>query len=356
MTISVLIVDDSVVVRRILSGALAEESDFVVETARDGRAALVAIEADPPDVVVLDVEMPELDGLATLQEMRARRVLIPVVMFSSVTAAGSAATVEALSLGAADYVTKPTGAGSLANSIGEIRAQLVPRIRLLCGRRARTDTQPVVPRVARPTRQSNDAVEIVVVGVSTGGPQALAEVIPRLPADFAVPVCIVQHMPPTFTTHLARRLDGLSPLRVIESQGAETLTRGTVYLAPGGHHLRLTRVGPTVRTRLGDEPPENSCRPAVDPLFRDASGLYRGGVLAVVLTGMGHDGRDGAEHVHAAGGQVIAQDEASSVVWGMPGAVANAGLADGVVALAHVADEIVRRVNARATRIRETVQ
>ena len=358
MSISVLIVDDSAVVRRILSNALEEEPDFVVHTARDGKAGLEAIARQAPDVVVLDVEMPELDGLATLRAMRERNVRIPVVMFSSLTAAGSAATVEALSLGAADYVTKPTGAGSLASSIAEIRDALVPRIRALCRRPAGSTPRPVVvPRPVRPTssRARVEPVEIVVIGVSTGGPQALAALVPQLPGNLRVPVCIVQHMPPTFTTHLARRLDSLAPLTVIESEGGETLTPGTVYLAPGGHHLRLDRRGPSVVTRLGDEPPENSCRPAVDPLFRDAAARYGGGVLAVVLTGMGHDGRDGAEQVQAAGGHVIAQDEVSSVVWGMPGAVVQAGLADSILPLDRVASEITQRV-AAAPRVHEVAR
>jgi two-component system chemotaxis response regulator CheB len=203
------------------------------------------------------------------------------------------------------------------------------------------------PAVTTPVvRPANARIDVVAIGVSTGGPNALAELLPALPSTFPVPIVIVQHMPPVFTRMLANRLDGRCAVSVIEAEGGELLLPGRIHIAAGGQHLALVRQGTSVITVANDDPPENSCRPAVDVLFRSVAGLYGTGALAVVLTGMGQDGLRGAEAIRLAGGQVLAQDEASSVVWGMPGFVARAGLADAVLPLDHLAAEIGRRVAA----------
>lgn len=352
MAIRVLIVDDSVVVRRLVARVLEEDPDIeVVGVAANGRIALAKIAQLQPDVVTLDIEMPELDGLATLAELRPRWPRLPVIMFSTLTERGAEATLEALSLGASDYVTKPTGLHNAAEAMATVQAELVPRIKALHGRRvlSRMPQSPAPkvearPAVSTPARPANARVDVVAIGVSTGGPNALAELLPAIPGTLPVPIVIVQHMPPVFTRMLANRLDGRCALKVIEAEGGELLLPRRVHIAAGGQHLTLARQGTSVVTVPTDDPPENSCRPAVDVLFRSVAALYGPSVLSVVLTGMGQDGLRGAEVIRVAGGQVLVQDEASSVVWGMPGFVARAGLADAVLPLDALAAEITRRV------------
>jgi two-component system chemotaxis response regulator CheB len=340
--VRVLVVDDSVVVRLLLGEVIAEQQDLrLVGVAPNGAAGLDRIAALKPDVVVLDVEMPDMSGLEVLAALRQQRLRVPVVMFSTLTARGASATVEALTLGASDYVTKPS-TGSREQSLATLREELVPKLLALGRRRpagAVVRTVPVQRRSAPPS--------LVVIGVSTGGPNALADVVADLPADLAVPVVIVQHMPATFTTMLAARLDRCGPLPVREAQGGEVLRPGEVWLAPGGHHVRVEGDSSSSRLVLDDGPPENSCRPAVDVLFRSAAETHGGRTLAVVLTGMGKDGFAGAQLVRDAGGQVLAQDEPSSVVWGMPRFVVEGGLADAVLPLSEVAGEIAARAGAR---------
>jgi two-component system chemotaxis response regulator CheB len=360
--IKVLVVDDSVVVRRLVARVLEEDPAVeVVGAAANGRIALAKIAQLDPDVVTLDIEMPELDGLATLAELRPRWPRLPVIMFSTLTERGAEATLEALSLGASDYVTKPTGLHNPAEAMAAVQAELVPRIKALHGRRllsrmpqsqaltaeATSAPSPAVPAVKPPARPSDARIDVVAIGVSTGGPNALAELLPALPGTLPVPIVIVQHMPPIFTRMLANRLDGRCALSVIEAEGGELLLPGRVHIAAGGQHLTLARQGTSIVTVATDDPPENSCRPAVDVLFRSVASLYGSGALAVVLTGMGQDGLRGAEAIRVAGGHVVAQDKASSVVWGMPGFVARAGLADAVLPLDAVAAEIGRRVAVR---------
>jgi two-component system chemotaxis response regulator CheB len=357
--IRVLVVDDSVVVRRLVARVLDEDPGVeVVGAAANGRIALAKIAQLEPDVVTLDIEMPELDGLATLAELRPRWPRLPVIMFSTLTERGAEATLEALALGASDYVTKPTGLHNAAEAMAAVKAELVPRVKALHGRRllsrmpqtavapAEVTPVPAAPAVKSPPRPADARVDVVAIGVSTGGPNALAELLPALSATIPVPVVIVQHMPPVFTRMLANRLDGRCPFRVIEAEGGEILVPGRVHIAAGGQHLVLARQGTSVVTVATDGPPENSCRPAVDVLFRSVAALYGSGALAVILTGMGQDGLRGAEAIRIAGGQVVVQDEASSVVWGMPGFVARAGLADAVLPLDGLAAEIGRRVAA----------
>ncbi len=348
--IRVLVVDDSVVIRRLLTDVLSQDPEIeLAGTAPNGRIALAKLPQINPDIVTLDIEMPELDGLGTLPELRKAYPKLPVIMFSTLTERGALATLDALARGATDYVTKPANVGSVAAAIQNVRDQLIPKIKALC-----PDAQPAT--AARPTplapaltaqRLANrlpQRCDIVAIGCSTGGPQALATLLGKLPADFPVPIVVVQHMPPVFTHHLATRLNQDGALRVREASGNETLQPGEVLIAPGNFHMELQRQGITVKTVVHQRPPENSCRPAVDVLFRSVAQVFGPSCLAVVLTGMGQDGLRGAEHIVHAGGSVIAQDESSSVVWGMPRAVAEAGLARHVLPLESIPNELFRLV------------
>jgi two-component system chemotaxis response regulator CheB len=337
--IRVLVVDDAVVFRRLVADELsADPAIEVVGTAANGKIALARLPQVSPDLVILDVEMPELDGLATLREIRKGYPKLPVIMFSALTERGAAATLDALALGATDYFPKPAAGGRDA-SLRVIREDLIPEIKALCGRAA-------APAVAIPPKAApavGGRVEVVAIGTSTGGPTALTELFAGLPADLPVPVVIVQHMPPMFTRLLAERLSAQSAVRVEEARPGGVLRPGHAWIAPGDYHVVVARDGTEVRVQLNQDPPENSCRPAADVLFRSVARAFGPAALAVVLTGMGQDGLRGCEAVRAAGGQVIAQDEATSVVWGMPGFVARAGLADRVLPLALVAPEVARR-------------
>jgi two-component system chemotaxis response regulator CheB len=377
--IRIMLVDDSAVIRRLLTDVLAGDPQLeVVGSAQNGQVALEKLPALNPDMVILDVEMPVMDGLETLTEIRKRQPRLPVIMFSSITERGAAVTLEALGRGANDYVTKPANTGNMMASLQRVRDELIPRIKVFCrhllgpatpaipAERPATPKPPVRPEpLVRPepavrpaatpfptpppaprpfVSASRQRVDVVAIGVSTGGPNALAALLPRLPAHFPVPIVIVQHMPPIFTRLLAERLATQSALPVAEATAGEVLQPGQIRLAPGGSHLVLERQGAQVRLQLNQDPPENSCRPAVDVLFRSVAATYRSNVLAVILTGMGNDGLRGCEVIRNAGGQILVQDEASSVVWGMPGFVARAGLADGQIALNQLAGEILNRV------------
>lgn len=335
--------DDSALIRRLISTALSEAADIeIVGTARDGLEAVDLVEELTPDVVTLDIEMPRLDGLGALARIRERHRRLPVIMFSTLTERGASATLEALSRGASDYVTKPSNTGSVAEGLASVRDQLVPRIRALAGVRTLT-SRPVTPRptttpVAKPAA---GAPQVLVVGCSTGGPDALASLLGQLPGDLRVPVVVVQHMPAVFTTMLAQRLDRSTPFAVREAAEGDVPRAGEVLVAPGDFHLRFASVVGGVRVRLDQGPAENFCRPAVDVLFRSAAEVYGGRVLAAVLTGMGQDGLEGVRALSARGARVVVQDEATSVVWGMPGAVALAGLADEIVPLPELPRRLV---------------
>lgn len=351
--VKVLVVDDSVVVRRLVSDVLAADPRIeVVGTAANGKVALAKIPLLNPDLITLDIEMPVMDGLETLVELRKDYPLLPVVMFSTLTARGANATLDALERGANDYVTKPANVGSVTASMEAVRAQLVPRILALCNRAVAAPGLPVPPLPAArrlPGAQRSSRVDAVAIGVSTGGPDALARVLPALPADLPVPVVVVQHMPPVFTRQFADRLDVRCGLRVSEAAAGDAVVAGRVLVAPGDFHLRVHRSvqeGGRVVAALDQGTPENYCRPAVDVMFRSVVEQYGAHVLGVVLTGMGHDGARGAAEIVAAGGTVIAQDEATSVVWGMPGAVVSAGLAARVLPIDRIAAAIVERVSA----------
>jgi len=341
--VRVLVVDDSIVVRKLLSEALASSPEIdVAGTASSGVIALARIPQLNPDAVTLDIEMPGLNGIETLAEIRKLYPKLPVIMFSTLTERGAAITLEALSLGASDYVTKPTNSPSLANAMEQVRRELVGKILSLAGRTPGKRSPVVLPD----SRDFTSPIEILAIGTSTGGPNALAEVIPRLPSDFPIPTVVVQHMPPLFTRMLAERLNSHSSLLVQEAESGKALQPGQVWIARGDFHMAVARTGTGVALTLNQESPENSCRPAVDVLFRSVAQVYGAGALAVVMTGMGSDGCRGALHIREAGGEILVQDEASSVVWGMPGAVVGAGVADKICPLEEIASQIVRRVSA----------
>ncbi len=359
--IRVLVVDDAVVVRKMVTDVLTADPMLeVAGIAANGRIALQKIPQVNPDVITLDMEMPDMDGLETLREIRKSHPRLPVIMFSTLTERGAMITLEALALGASDYVTKPANVGSVGEGLKRIEQDLIPKIKALCPQIAPAIVPAVREKVfigaesaAQPARtfptsvRRAQSVDILAIGVSTGGPNALAELLPQLPGDFPVPIVIVQHMPPIFTRLLAERLNEKCSLSIAEPQGGEALEPGQAWIAPGGSHMVLERDGARIRLRLNQDPPENSCRPAVDVLFRSASKIYGSGVLAVVLTGMGQDGLLGCQGIAAQRGQILAQDEASSVVWGMPGYVAQAGLAEKVLPLNQMAGEIIHRTTKR---------
>jgi two-component system chemotaxis response regulator CheB len=348
----VLVVDDSAVVRRILSDLLeAEASLELAGVAPNGKIALRRIEELDPDLVILDIEMPEMDGLDVLREIRATRKELPVLVFSTVTERAGERTLDALALGANDYVTKPSGVVGAQVSLSQMRTDLLAKIHALLGRAkrranappnefARSEQPKMIPA---PVRLGGAPPLIVAFGASTGGPNALAEIVPKLPSDFSTPVVIVQHMPPLFTAVFAERLKRESRLEVREARHGDRLEPGVVLVAPGDWHMKVSRG----RVELDRGPHENCCRPAVDVLFRSVAEEYGAASLGVVLTGMGQDGCAGAQAIRKASGQMIVQDEASSVIWSMPGSIVAAGLANRVLSLDRIAGEIVSRVERR---------
>jgi len=350
LPVRILIVDDSVVVRKLLCEALASSPEVeLAGTASSGAIALAKIPQLNPDVLTLDIEMPGLNGIQTLTEIRKLYPKLPVIMFSTLTERGAAITLEALTLGASDYVTKPSNSESLAKAMEHVRKELLAKI--ICLAQQRSPVKPAPTFAPIRNNPGGHRIEILAIGTSTGGPNALHEVIPHLPEDFPVPVVIVQHMPPLFTRLLAERLNSRSSLSVQEGEAGMPLKPGQVWIAPGNYHMTVERKGTRTALNLNQEPPENSCRPAVDVLFRSVAQIYGPSVLAVVMTGMGSDGARGAMHIREAGGGIVVQDETSSVVWGMPGAVVTAGVADKVCPLPEISQEIVRRVSFSRARV-----
>src|SRR5512139_3826671 len=356
----VLVIDDSPIARRVVSDVvLSIDAISEVVTASNGRLGLERLSQDRFDLVILDVEMPELDGIATLRVLRSRFPSLPVLMFSSLTERAGTQTLEALALGARDYLTKPTTLGAATSTIQELREQLTQKIRgilpLTSGARAdgsglTRDGKPLAQRVER--RIESAPAQILAIGSSTGGPVALDEILTRMPGDLSVPIVIVQHMPSLFTRLLAKRLDGRCAIRVAEATpGAEALP-GTAWVAPGEWHMQVRSRGGRTFLELDQGQPENSCRPSVDVLFRSVADAFGPAAVGIVLTGMGEDGMRGSRMIRERGGRVLVQDEPSSVVWGMPGAVARAGLADctsSLEDLPNVMMETIRRgTNPRA--------
>jgi two-component system chemotaxis response regulator CheB len=350
--IRVMVVDDSVVIRRLVTMAL--ESDPAIQvagTASNGAIGLQRIPQINPDVITLDIEMPDMDGLEMLRHIRSEFPRLRVIMFSTLTERGAAKTLEALTLGADDYVTKVSNERSLDRSMASLREEMIPKIKQFFCWAAPVEVRPeaagasaaslVHPRVPG-LHAARVRPEVVVIGVSTGGPTALGRILPEFPADFHLPVLVVQHMPPLFTRLLAERLNSTCQLRVEEASQGRLIEPGRVLIAPGDFHMKVTSNGGKAAVFLDQTPRQNSCRPAVDALFASTAAVYGGAAVAVILTGMGQDGLRGVEILRAQGAGVLAQDEASSVVWGMPGAVVNAGLADRVLPLDELVPEVLR--------------
>ncbi len=353
--VRVMVVDDSVVIRRLVTQALEQDPLLeVVGTASNGAIGLQRIPQLNPDVITLDIEMPDMDGLEMLRRIRREYPKLRVIMFSTLTERGGAKTLEALTLGADDYVAKVSNEGSLDRSMIRLREEMIPKIkqffRLPQENRATVSPQaatilPVHQTWERPSAlpPAKARPNVVVIGVSTGGPTALGAILPELPADFPLPILVVQHMPPLFTRLLADRLNSTCQLQVGEAHDGRSVEPGQILIAPGDFHMKVVANGGAVKVCLDQSSRQNSCRPAVDALFASTAEVYGGAALAVILTGMGQDGLRGVEILRARGATVLAQDEASSVVWGMPGAVVNAGFADRVLPLNEVIPEILRR-------------
>ena len=350
--IRILVVDDAVVMRRMITEALGSHPGIeVVGSAPNGRIALQKVAQVNPDLITMDVEMPEMDGVQTVRELRKSYPKLPVIMFSTLTRQGAASTLDALAAGANDYVTKPANVGNVLESIEILKAELVPKILLHCQSSAASRASPVSRDPGRtfsavPVRPFSalNSVQAFVIGCSTGGPNALADLFSDITVPLPVPTFIVQHMPPLFTKMLAERLDKNSPNRFCECTEGLRPEPGCVYIAPGGRHMAVSRAGTGFQLHLNDLPPENSCRPSVDVLFRSVAAAYGKSVLALVMTGMGQDGLNGCRHIREHAGQILAQDQATSVVWGMPGCVAEAGLADKVLPLRQIGAEVMRRM------------
>jgi two-component system chemotaxis response regulator CheB len=360
--IRVMIVDDAVVIRGLFTRWVEAEPDLeLVASLRTGREAVNQLERADPDVVVLDIDMPELDGMAALPQLLAKKPDLVVIMASTLTRRNAEISLRALSLGATDYIPKPDTSREVTTS-GTFRRELIEKIRQL-GLRAKRFHAPALQPVVRPETKpatpravlqapAHDIVlrpmpvmqpRVLLIGASTGGPQALNAVLGHIAGVFErVPVLITQHMPPTFTTILAEHLTRLINRPVHEAVDGEPVNAGGVYIAPGGKHMRVARHNGTAVIAIDDGPLVNFCKPAVDPLFASAAEVWGQKALALVLTGMGSDGLQGAKALVAAGGHVLAQDQASSVVWGMPGQVAHAGLVSAVLPLNDIAPKLVR--------------
>jgi two-component system, chemotaxis family, protein-glutamate methylesterase/glutaminase len=369
-----MVVDDSVVIRGMISRWIGSEQDMVVAASlRTGLDAVNQIDRVNPDVAVLDIEMPELDGISALPKLLAKKKNLAVIMASTLTRRNAEISFKALSLGAADYIPKPESTRQPA-AADIFHHDLIQKIRTL-GARARRAGQALHPHVPVPLHEHRPAIvrpatalgpaaivpasvappqlarrafssqmpRALVIGSSTGGPQALMSLVTDLgPVIDRFPVLITQHMPPTFTTILAEHLARASRHPTHEAIDGEVVKPGQIYLAPGGRHMKVARHGADTVIVLDNGPPVNFCKPAVDPLFTSATEIWQGGTLAVILTGMGSDGTRGGKDIVAAGGNVIAQDEATSVVWGMPGSAAHAGICSAVLPLNQIAAKLVR--------------
>jgi two-component system chemotaxis response regulator CheB len=352
--IRVLIVDDSAVIRGALGRIIDAEHDMTVATtAPNGKVALDALRHTKIDVVLLDVEMPEMDGLTALPLILSQYPDTRVIMASSLTQRGAEVTMHALALGAADYIAKPAArTGSAA--LSALSTEIASKVRAI-GRAARGRTGEAVHRPRPPariellaTRSGDAAVRIVAIAASTGGPNALADVLMALPKDFPLPILITQHMPTLFTALLAQRLERDTGRSCVEARDGDLIKPHCTYVAPGEYHMVVQTNEGHPYLRLTQAEPENFCRPSADPMFRSVAAIYGASTLAVVLTGMGEDGMRGCKEIAQRGGRIIAQDEATSVVWGMPGAVVHAGLASEIVPLKKIASHILARCTAEA--------
>ena len=351
-----MVVDDSAVIRGMFTKMLEADGDIeVVATAGDGNMALKAIERNPAEVILLDIEMPNMDGLTALPKLIEAEPEAMVIMASSLTQRNAEITLRAMRMGAADCVAKPSSTVAL-RSADDFKRDLVAKVRAL-GRKNGAAAAPRAPvskaPVTRPVNGTAGAPglialrkpgvippQVLAIGSSTGGPQALAKCIQPIVKAISLPILITQHMPATFTAILAQHLAQASGWPCAEGEDGEPVKPGRIYVAPGDRHMLVESSGGGKIIRLSDSPPENFCRPAVDPMLRSMAEVYGAAVLVAILTGMGHDGQAGSEHIINAGGTVIAQDEATSVVWGMPGAVAQSGLCSAVVPLDEISGQI----------------
>lgn len=371
--IRVLVVDDTVLYRKILTDVLSTLPGVeIVGAVGNGQLALNCLASLKPDIMTLDFEMPVLDGISTLKQLQKHPSEVAVVMVSAHTLEGAKVTLQALELGAFDFIAKPSGSSLQENRQALLR-QLKPVIQSVATKRllARTSSMvnrvaPTSPAVRQPVRSPSGApprgvappvraplrptggiagiVQIVAIGVSTGGPNALAELLPKLPGNMRVPIVLVQHMPPVFTKALADSLNSKCALSVVEVKHGDRLQPGVVHIAPGGKQMRLKKQGTVVTVELTTDPPENHCRPSVDYLFRSVAEVYNNNTLGVILTGMGNDGAKGLQVMKGRGSQVIGQDQQSCVVYGMPMEAVKAGVVDIELPLNKIADEIVKRV------------
>ena len=357
MKIKILIVDDSRIFRSAIEELLSRENDIeVIGSVWNGIKALEFIKENPPHLVTLDVQMPDMDGLETLQAIqkinatRKPAEQIGVIMLSSHTQKGADITVQALELGAFDFIAKPESR-NLKDNIVQLCRQLVVKIRNYASIRiagfAPAKSLPQQQKIITPPRSlvSSAKFKAILIGVSTGGPQALAEILPHLCARVEVPIFIVQHMPPTFTQSLAKSLNGKCRYEVVEAEENEYVEDRHVYIAPGGRHMLLENNQQRVRTVINDRPPVKGCRPSVDVLFRSAAAIYGPQAVGMILTGMGSDGTEGGKELKRSGAFIIAQDEDSSVVWGMPGSAKNAGIVDEVLPLQDIPAAVISLIN-----------
>ncbi len=331
--IRVLIVDDSAIMRKLIAEILKKDPNIeIIGQAVDGLDAIAKAKTLKPDIITLDIEMPKMDGLEALKVLRKELPQTKIIMFSSLTQEGAKATIEALSLGAHDFVPKPSSK-SFLESVSKIEKELLPKIKALLG----FDLVKTVQVITTGKKLRAGVYRVLAVGVSTGGPQTLTEILKELPANFPVPILIVQHMPPFFTSQLAERLSKVSFLKVVEAKDGEEIKEGTVYIAPGDYHMKVFCENRNKKfIRITQEPPRNNCRPSVDVLFESVAEIYNGTALGLILTGMGKDGLEGSKLIKARGGGIIAQDRETSVVYGMPRAVIEAGLADEILSLPQI--------------------
>jgi two-component system chemotaxis response regulator CheB len=349
--VQVMVVDDSMVIRRMVASILSQDPAIrVIGSAANGKIAIEQIPLLKPEVIVLDLEMPEIDGFGVLRFLRKEHPEIRTVVFSTLTRRGASQTIEALSLGASDYASKPTSLteGADENTLSHVTEELIRKVKqfqpgflasLVSGGDKDTGFSPKTP-VKRRTLQGSLALEVAAIGISTGGPEALLKMFPGFSRKFPVPILIVQHMPPLFTKILADRLASVSQIKVVEGADGMAVEKGVAYIAPGNFHMEVQRVRGVVVLSINQDPHENSCRPSADVLFRSVAKVYGGRALGVIMTGMGQDGLKGLKVMKEEGAQVLAQDQASSVVWGMPSFVVRERLADRVVSLSQMSSVI----------------
>jgi two-component system, chemotaxis family, protein-glutamate methylesterase/glutaminase len=356
MPLNILVVDDSALYRGILCDIIKGQHDTkILGTAENGVKALEVISSLQPDLVFLDINMPEMDGLETLKNIKARYPKITVVMVSSENRTQADITIKALSSGAYDFIPKPDSE-NIQQTIQELKNSLEPIIEILRSEKEKTEARQqqlantLGPQRSAPfesTKRVNTHFDVVAIAVSTGGPDALQKLIPQLPDTLNVPIVIVQHMPAVFTASLADHLNKRAQLTVKEAEHGETLEPNTVYIAPGGFHMEVHGNKLTPSISINSNPPENCCRPAADVLFRSLPSVYQGHILSIVLTGIGADGKLGVEKIKDAGGYCLSQSEKTCVVYGMPRSVADSGLSDEVLDLVDIAPRVQALLNVK---------